>query len=247
MYLHGSHNKNYVYMWLGGAFDVARCWADILSLIFFRWRISLHNGNWVHRLMYLSLCCSEHISSQWSGKTWDEAKIASRMIFNFALSQTETVLKVSADPKRWLWLMLMMCDGDFSEGWKFLSLLFSSFEWMESEEVWGWKNYVFIFITQTRERNFFYIATYMICRLAVYCLSRSTRTSRREREENFVNEPSANGDGILLLFSLATHMMGGRLVCCVCLWIICWIMWCEVFRYRFMVIVRVANTSTNRD
>lgn len=188
MYLHGSHNKNYVYMWLGGAFDVARCWADILSLIFFRWRISLHNGNWVHRLMYLSLCCSEHISSQWSGKTWDEAKIASRMIFNFALSQTETVLKVSADPKRWLWLMLMMCDGDFSEGWKFLSLLFSSFEWMESEEVWGWKNYVFIFITQTRERNFFYIATYMICRLAVYCLSRSTRTSRRERERGEFRE-----------------------------------------------------------
>lgn len=84
-----------------------------------------------------------------------------------------------------------------------------------------------IFITQTRERKFFYIATYMICRLVVYCLSRSTRTKERGWEGNsWMNHPRGWWWNFIVIFSGYTHDGGGwRLVCCVCLWIICWIMW----------------------
>lgn len=109
--------------------------------------------------------------------------------------------------------------GRYSFYWNSLFSLHSPpYIWMEwtriksgFPRVWGWKNYVFIFITQTREK-IFYIATHMISRLSfpVSLYTLSEPPSRREEEvgENIhIVNPRWVREFYYCYF-LATHMMG---------------------------------------
>lgn len=115
-------------------------------------------------------------------------------------------------------LMMTWADDDMRRGWGFL--LFAAEHLNTCGGGVRAENYVFIFITRREARiSFFYHTTHMICRLSFpfFSVWASAVVEMRERE-SVVNEPSASGDGILLLFPYETHMMG---VCRVCLWIIC--------------------------
>lgn len=237
MYLHGSHNKNYVHVALAShipssSLAFLRSVLCVILLISYH-SFRIHNGNCLHfshstRLgIYFSLQAafmSSHAQRDISWDTerkWWENGLRELCFSSSAKARCESSTKQQRKPETWWWLGLMIWDGvgilSSTWGGKFFRwkfLLFTA-KHLNVEGVRREKIMYLFLLPRREERIFFFISQHTWFADSPRFLFLS---EPRRREKRLVNEPSASGDGILLLFLYGTHMMG---VCRVCLWIIC--------------------------
>lgn len=104
----------------------------------------------------------------------------------------------------------MLWDGDYFGCGGGISFYGNSFPPNKTRGGVGAEKLCIYFYYPKQEKRNFYIATHMICRLSHSLFHLYTVWARR-RGGKSVNEPSADGDGILLLFLQYTH--DGCLLC----------------------------------
>lgn len=238
MYLHGSHNKNYVYMWRLAHFfffhfsllhvSMALCVIFLISYHSFRTQFCLHFSCLsfalifhINKCLHVSTYLAGHIILQRVGgegekdtkrKWWESRSAIKLRIPRLVFKQQK---RRPDDDFGWC------CETGITSGAgvEFLSMEIP-FPRKKHEAVWGRKNYVFIFITPNKRKEIFISQHTWFADSRIPSSTCILSEPAAEEENPWMNHPRMVMEFYCYFYS--THMMG---VCCVCSWIICWIMW----------------------